>query len=141
VSQSTRIFGAHLSTTSIGGTSYVGVCEAGELTWEYGLQQAVALLDADEYPIGIRGKWSYTGTFFISTAATSGEGGPGGTLWTKALAKAQVALSLKDNAVAGGGNTLSGSGIISNLVQTINDAPQTIKITITGQGAIASTIA
>lgn len=141
MSQSTRIFGVHLVTCSIGGTAFDLVCESAQVTFDNVNQQANALKDAWEYPIGIRGKWSLTGKFFISTANTSGEGGPGGTLWTKALANAQVAVSLKDNVVSGGGNTLSGNGLITQCTQDIPDGPQTISVTVTGQGALASSIA
>ena len=141
MSQSTRIFGAYIAAYNIGGTSFLAVCESGEVSWEYVTQMATALNDLAEYPIGIREKWQASGNFFISTANTSGEGGPGGTLWTKALAKAQVAVSIKDNAVSGAGNTLSGNGLITRNVQKIADSAQTIACTITGQGVLSSSIA
>lgn len=141
MSQSTRIFGAHLSGITIGGTSFLAVCEKVTLKWDNDTQKATALKDAYEYPIGIRGKWQLSGTFFISTANTAGEGGPGGVLWTKALANAQVAVSLVDNTVTGGINTLSGNGLITECEQLIADNAQQIQVTIMGQGALASSIA
>ncbi len=141
MSQSTRIFGAYISALSIGGVSYLAVCQEFEVTWEYDTQEAVALNDVSHYPIGIRDKWTGTGKFFISTANTSGEGGPGGTLWTRALAKTQVAVSMKDNSVAGAGNTLSGNALITKCTQREDDNAVVVDISLTGQGELSSSIA
>jgi hypothetical protein len=141
MSQGTRLFGAYINGVTIGGTSYLAVCESASIEYEFKTQMATALRDVWEYPVGIREKWKVTGKFFISTAATSGEGGPGGTLWTKALAGIQIAVSLVDNAVTGGINTLSGNGIITTATQAFGEGPQTIDVTITGQGPLASAIA
>lgn len=141
MAQSTRIFGAALATCSIGGTSYVLSAERITIKFENDTQKATALKDGWEYPVGIRGKWSSTATFFINTSSTTGEGGPGGTLWTKALANAQVAFSCTDNEVSGAVNTLSGSAIITECEQAIGDEAQKINVTLMGQGALTSTIA
>lgn len=141
MSQSTRLFGAYIAAVSIGGTSFLAVCETIDVEFENNTQKATALKDPWEYPVGIRGKWSAKGKFFISTASTSGEGGPGGTLWTTALANAQVTFSAKDNAVSGAGNTLSGSAIITNCSQAIADDAQAISVTLMGQGPLTSVIA
>lgn len=141
MSQSTRIFGNMIATCSIGGVSYLLVCENTEVKFENNTQKAEALKDAWEYPIGIRGKWSASGSFFISTDTVSGEGGPGGTLWTKALANLSVPVIVKDNAISGAGNTLSGNALITTATQSIGDNAQTIKIEMMGQGPLTSAIA
>lgn len=141
MSQSTRLFGSYISGVTIGGTSFLAVSKSIEEDWEYLTQMATALKDAAEYPIGIREKWSVTGVFYISTANTSGEGGPGGSLWTKALAKATVAVSFVDNATSGAGNTISGNALITRCRQTIQDQAQEINITLSGQGVLSSAIA
>lgn len=137
MSQSTRIFGAHIAGISIGGTSYLAVCKSGTLTYTNNTQEAVALKDTWKYPIGIRAEWKYTGVFYISTAATSGEGGPGATQWAKAISNTQVAFSQADNAISGGIGTASGSGLIVECTQELGDDAQTVSITIMGQGALA----
>lgn len=141
MSQSTRLFGTMIVTLSIGGTSYIAVCSNFELDWDYETQEARALQDTSRYPIGLIDGWTGTGTFYVSTASTSGEGGPGGTLWTKALAKTQVAVTYKDNGISGAGNTLSGNALITRARQASPFGPLTIDLTLTGQGPLASAIA
>jgi hypothetical protein len=143
MSQSTRLFSAYITTLSFGGVSYLAVCKSFKVSAERGTGQAEALVDAWEYPVALRGKWSGTGDFFISTAATSGEGGPGGTFWTTFLANTQQALIFKDNSVSGAGNTLAGNGVITSIEENLGGPLEAtvLTITLTGQGAITSTIA
>jgi hypothetical protein len=141
-----RLYGHMIATFSIGGTSYLAVCENAEMTFEPDIKTAIALKDDWETPHNNRGKWSGRGTFFISTVNTSGEGGPGGTLWTQALGQVQqsglgAAIVFKDNGTSGAGNSLTGNALISNLTQKVMDGPQTYDVTLMGQGALASAIA
>lgn len=141
MSQSTRTFGTMIATLTINSVSYIAVCQNFEIQGAWRTGQAEALLDEWDYPVGLRRNWQGTGDFFISTANTSGEGGPGGTLWTLFLDGAQVPVVFKDNAVSGAGNTFNGNALIEDIRQRMAIDPVVVTITLRGQGALTSSIA
>lgn len=125
--QSTRLYGANITTCTVDGTALVTFTSDVTINFEFDTQEAVALQDTWRYPRGIRRAATIDIETFVDTT---------GVLMTKAIAGVQVTFSI---VTGSGGNTYSGSGILTSANHAIPDGPQTNRATIAVQGALTQT--
>ena len=125
--QSTRLYGANISACTVGGTALVTFTSNVTINFEFDTQEAVALQDTWHYPVGIRRASTIEIETFVDTT---------GVLMTKAIAGVQIAFSITTGS---GGNTYSGSGILTRSAHAIPDGPQTNSCTIVVQGVLTQT--